>query len=158
MQWHELTKSAVGLPTSIWLKEWRWLVPQGLSPLWLSAFGDWAFCSSDGKIHFLDLLEGTLNCISGSAQELDSLLREPGNQNQWLLADWVHICKQRGLFLKRDQCYGWKAAPVIGGKFEFENIQVFDLAVYQSIMGQVHRQLEGLAPGFVITEFKMGTS
>jgi len=73
------------------------------------------------------------------------------------MADWVGICRERGLFLSNGQCYGWKVAPVLGRKFEFENIQVFDLLVYECIMGQIHRQLQGLPEGYVITELRFGT-
>ncbi len=116
--WQTLTMSAVGQETRRWLAEWRWLVPDvpnGFSPLWLNAFGDWT-----------------------------------------LMADWVVVCKARGMLLSHGQCYGWKVAPVIGGKLEFENVQAFDIAVYECIMGQVHRQVQGMPEGYVITEFKMG--
>jgi hypothetical protein len=37
--------------------------------------------------------------------------------------------------------------PVLGGKFEVANLQLFHRAGYQSIVGQLHRQLqEGSAP------------
>jgi hypothetical protein len=155
-QWQKLIIPAVGLETKRWLAEWRWLVPEVFSPLWLNCFGDWVFASRDGEIYFLDLLEGSFKSISPSNQVLSGQLNREENQNRWLMADWVGICRERGLLLSNGQCYGWKVAPVLGGKFEFDNIQVFDLLVYECIMGQIHRQLQGLPEGYVITVLRLG--
>ena len=156
-QWQHLVISAVGLQTKKWLMEWRWLVPDSYTPLWLNAFGDWTFSSKDGEIWFLDLLEGSLVRLATSGDKLNELLQCEGNRNRWLMADWVTICEERGLRLAREQCYGWKTAPVLGGAMEFSNIQVFDMGVYQCIMGQVHRQLKKLPQGYVITNMQIGS-
>jgi hypothetical protein len=155
-EWQKLIIPAVGLETRLWLAEWRWLVPEAYSPLWLNAFGDWAFVSRDGEVYFLDLLEGSFKSIAPSNQALSNQLRAEEKRNRWLMAEWVDICQEKGLTLSHGQCYGWKFAPVLGGKFEFENIQVFDIQVYECIMGQVHRQVQSLPEGYVITEFKLG--
>jgi hypothetical protein len=155
-EWYKLTISAVGLETHVWLQEWRWLVPTTFSPLWLNAFGDWVFTSRDGSIHFLDLIEGTFTPVAPSMNALSELLKSIENRNRWLMADWVGICKERGLHLNQGQCYGWKLHPILGGKFEFENIQAFDLGVYESITGQIHRQVKHLPPGYTVTELKIG--
>jgi hypothetical protein len=154
--WQHLTIPVERLDSQRLLKEWRWIVPNDLLPLWLTSFGDWAFKSQDGQIYFLDILEGSLSYIAPSARDLDAFFQGEENQNRWLMANWVAICADRGLFLSSGQCYGWKVAPVIGGKFEFLNIQVFDIAVYECIMGQLLRQVQAFPEGYVITEFKLG--
>ena len=40
------------------LEDWRWLVPEELTPLFLTTLGDWIFGASDGSIWTLSLLEG----------------------------------------------------------------------------------------------------
>jgi hypothetical protein len=152
----ELFVSLDGLNIEQLLAEWRWLVPETMKPLWLNSFGDWMLEAPDGQIHFLDLLEGAFNCIAPSKRILHEMLQEEENRNRWLMAEWFQICNERRLFLARGQCYGWKVAPIIGGKLEFLNIQVFDIAVYECIMGQVHRQVQRLPEGATVTEFRLG--
>jgi hypothetical protein len=134
-----LTISPAGLNCNQLLAEWRWIVPENDTPIWINLFGDWAFASPDGVVHFLDLIEGTYSPIASSTLMLDIALRSEENRNRWLLADWVEICIERSLLLARNQCYGWIKSPILGAQFEFSNIQVFDLIVYESLMGQVHR-------------------
>jgi hypothetical protein len=150
--WRDFTIPVEGLDVQTLLTEWRWLIPENMKPLLLSFFGDWMLESPDGKIHFLDLLEGDVNCISQSAQELESMLQQEENRKHWLMTDWVQICRERGLHLAVGECYGWKIAPHLGGKLDFQNIQVFDLAVYECITGQVHRQTP---EGYVVTGFRI---
>lgn len=154
--WKELTISLEGFDHHQLLAEWRWLVPETMSPLWLNRFGDWALKSPDATVYFLDILEGTFNCIASSELALNSLLESEENRNKWLMADWAGICGTRALHLSSGECFGWKIAPILGGKFEFSNIQVFYITVYESIMGQLHRQLKSFPEGYVITEFKIG--
>ncbi|SRR6266487_2493946 len=156
--WKELTIPPDGFDCQQLLAEWRWLVPETMKPLWLNTFGDWMLESPDGKIYFLDLLEGTFNCIAPSDQVVRERLEQEANRNRWLMADWFELCNERGLFLRTGQCYGWKIAPILGGKFEIQNIQVFDILVYESIMGQVQRQAKNFPEGFVITGFRIGHS
>jgi hypothetical protein len=158
LQWRMLTIPAIALETRELLSDWRWLVPQVLSPMWVNAFGDWIFADANGGVHFLDLLEGTLTHVAKSNQAFIEMLETRDNQEHFLMREWVEICRERGLLLSDGQCYGWKVAPLLGGKLEFENIQIFDLLVYESIMGQIHRQLKKLPKDYVITEFKVGAN
>jgi hypothetical protein len=98
------------------LAEWHWLVPKFATPLFISAFGDWVFGHPDGSLWILSLLEGNYHQVARNAAEYNTLN-------------------------KSIECLGWKAHPVIGGKFAAANLQVFSMAVYQSLMGQLHRQL-----------------
>jgi hypothetical protein len=158
MNWKELVISVDKTSFQHLLSEWRWLVPQNILPLWLSPFGDWMLRYEDGKIYFLDILDGSISLAAQSEHALNNLLQNEANQNRWLMSDWVGICRDRKLLLAQGQCYGWKLAPILGGKFEFQNIQLFDISVYECIMGQIHRQIKKLPEGFIITEFKIGSS
>jgi T6SS immunity protein Tdi1, C-terminal len=153
--WQKLTISLEGFDCSRLFGEWRWLVPESASPQWLTGFGDCAFTFPDQAVFFLDVLEGTFNRVAASERDLDSFFQSGENRNRWLSADWFDICNQRGLFLGQGQCYGWKVAPILGGKFEFSNIQVFDIEVYESITGQLHRQLKDLPEGYSVSELKI---
>jgi len=46
---------------------------------------------------------------------------------------------------------------MIGGQFEFKNIQVFSLPVYESLMGQLLPQWKKLKPGEPVPAIEMKT-
>ena len=121
--------------------EWRWLVPESDTPLFLSIFGDWVFGHPNGSMWALSVLEGTYEKIARDAAEYNALK----NPFEWLdatfIAGWQEIAARHGLEPSESECLGWKVHPIIGGKLEVQNLAIFSMAVYQSIMGQLHRQL-----------------
>jgi hypothetical protein len=71
----------------------------------------------------------------------------PEKRTEWFLDGFVFHCDAEGLRLGLGECYGWRIHPMIGGKFEFENIQIFSLSVYESLMGQLLPRWKQLPPG-----------
>jgi hypothetical protein len=112
--------------------------------------------SEAGEIHFLDLLEGTLTCIAPSESEFNRLLEQAENRNRWFTTDWVSICYRQGLLPKAGECFGWKVHPVFGGAFDLSNLQLFYLSVYESVVGQLFRQLKRHPYVFTATEMRLG--
>jgi Domain of unknown function (DUF1851) len=125
------------------LEAWRWLVSKTETPLLLSAMGDWVFGRPDGTMAKLDILEGRYVTIAKSSNEFNALKRSEQWLDEKFSASWVVIARGNGLVPTPDQCLGWKIAPIIGGKFAVSNLALFDMAVYQSIQGQMHRQIQG---------------
>ena len=123
------------------LRDWRWLVPEDHRPLMVGAFGDWIMGAPDGSIWSLELLEGSYGRIAENAEAFNRAKSDPDNLNLWFMAEWVEIAQRQGLVPSADQCLGWKVHPILGGNLEAANIQVFSLSVYQSLMGQLFRQL-----------------
>jgi hypothetical protein len=123
------------------LHEWKWLVPSTDTPLFLSAFGDWVFGHPDGSLWALSVLEGTYDRIAANSTDYNKLNKSAEWIERTFIAGWLPIAAGNGLEPGDDQCIGWKLHPLLGGKFEVANLQVFDMRVYQSIMGQLHRQL-----------------
>ncbi|MBL0914005.1 MAG: DUF1851 domain-containing protein [Sphingopyxis sp.] len=135
---------AIPCPDLDWqplLEEWRWLVPHDHVPLLIGAFGDWIIAAPDGSIWSLELLEGSYSQIAESAEAFDRAKANADNLSTWFMADWVEIADRHGLVPSSDQCLGWKVHPILGGQFSVENIQIFSLRVYQSLMGQLFRQM-----------------
>lgn len=128
--------------TSSLLAQWRWLVPSSDTPLFISAFGDWVFGNPDGSLWVLSVLEGTYERVAQNSTEYNTLLKSTEWLEKTFIAGWLPIAARDGLEPKLDQCLGWKVHPVIGGKFEIANLQLFSMLVYQSLMGQLHRQLQ----------------
>jgi hypothetical protein len=125
------------------LEAWRWLVPKTETPLLVSAMGDWVFGRPDATMAKLDILEGRYVTIAKSSNEFNSLKRSEQWLDQHFSASWVIIARGNGLVPTPNQCLGWKIAPIIGGEFSVSNLALFDMALYQSLQGQMHRQLQG---------------
>ncbi len=123
------------------LSEWRWLVPIDAKPMLIGIFGDMILGAPDGSHWHLDLLEGKFHKVSSDYKGFNTKKREDKYLDEWFGASWANIALESGLAPRRDECLGWKVAPVLGGTFSVANIAVFSLAVYLSVTGQLFRQL-----------------
>ncbi len=125
------------------LVDWRWIVPEDAKPLMIGIFGDWIFGAPDGSLWHLDLLEGQFTQIALNSDEFNAKKREEQHRNDWFGANWADIALAEGMTPNDDECLGWKIAPVLGGPFSIENIQVYSLRVYQSVTGQLFKRVAG---------------
>ena len=123
------------------LRDWDWLVSPRMTPLMVSVFGDVLLGAPDGSLWLLSMLDGECQQIAADAAEYNRLKRDPEWLDEWFLAAWQEIADRRGLQPKADECLGWKVHPLVGGQIEVDNLQVFSLRLYQSLMAQLHRQL-----------------
>ncbi|NZA27712.1 hypothetical protein H0E84_15125 [Luteimonas sp. SJ-92] len=131
--------------SAAFLAEWSWLVPATDTPLFLTAFGDWVFGNPDGSLWALSVLEGTYAQVARDSGEYNTLNKSPEWLDQIFIASWLPIAARHGLVPDENQCLGWRLHPLLGGAFEPSNLQLFDMLVYQSLMSQLHRQLQGRA-------------
>ncbi len=143
----DLTIQLAGLDTDDLLRDWRWRVPKDYTPIQMTKFGDWFFGDSQQHVHMLDLIEGTLQEVAPSIPAYNELKNTAEKQGEWFLDGLVFRCAEAGVLLSPSQCYGWRVHPMLGGTLTFDNIQVFSLRVYQSLMGQIFRQYQNLKPG-----------
>ena len=134
------------------LADWNWLDLGGKVPMFTSWFGD-VFLSAEDGIWFLDTLEGTLTRHWPDALSLQRALNSVEGQDQFLMWGLAQAALAAGLSPSGVQVLSFKIMPAIGGAFDLDNIEVSDLVVSLSIMGQVHGQLKDLAPGTKITGF-----
>ncbi|MDQ8731944.1 T6SS immunity protein Tdi1 domain-containing protein [Bradyrhizobium sp. LHD-71] len=137
----DLAISCEGMDCKPLLSEWRWLVPSDAIPLMIGIFGDWIFGAPDGSHWHLDLLEGQFQQVARDSTEFNARKREEKYRDEWFGANWADIALAKGFLPNADECLGWKIAPVLGGPFSVENMQVFSLIVYQRLNGQLFRQL-----------------
>lgn len=124
------------------LAEWQWLVPVGDTPLQLTALGDWLFGKRDGSLWLLSMLEGTYVQVARTSDEFNVKNKSADWLKETFLTDWFELGMSKGIVPDKGECIGWKVHPIIGGKLEATNLQVFSMLVYQSLMGQLHRQLQ----------------
>lgn len=153
MEWRHLEIGIDGLDCDRLLSDWRWLVPVELRPISLTMFGDWFFEDPRGCVSFLDTVGGKLTQIAPtrSAFLVDREARE--NLDEWYMADLALLCSQRGLVPAPGQCLGFVIPPVLSGSVDVENVEVCDLMVHESIMGQLHRGMKHLPEGTTISRF-----
>ena len=68
------------------------------------------------------------------------------------MIDLVDRCVAAGLILSDTQCYGYKVPPILGGKYNIENVEPRDLSVHDSFLADIWRQTRELPDG---TEVKL---
>jgi hypothetical protein len=133
------------------LTDWQWLAElAGKRPLVTSAFGD-VFLQGDDGVWFLDTVEGKLSREWDSPTSLQAQLNTVDGQDRYLMAGLAVAAFNTGLLPSDRQVPSFKVAPVLGGSFEPQNIEVSDLIVTLSIAGQIHRQIKDLPPGTAIS-------
>ena len=59
------------------LESWRWLVPQQVRALAVTAFGDVFLADGSGAVLFLDTIAGKCEVVAASTEELKEKLRQP---------------------------------------------------------------------------------
>lgn len=124
------------------LSEWQWLVPVTDTPLQLTALGDWVFGKRDASLWLLSVLDGSYAEVAKTSDDFNVKNKSADWVKETFLTEWFDLALSKGLSPSKDECLGWKVHPSIGGKFEADNIQIFSMLVYQSLMGQLHRQLQ----------------
>jgi hypothetical protein len=119
---------------------WRWLVPQSSRVLKATAIGDLFLQDADGGIHFLDAKFGKLKFVARTAEELDRLFDQRDFRQNFLYSFMVRTLVQKGMKLPRGKCYSLRIPVHLGGSFGSENVEIVDLLVHLSVLGQLHEQ------------------
>jgi hypothetical protein len=137
------------------LDSWRWLVGSQLRFWHATSFADVLLKDSQGAVHFLDTIEGTVARIASSEAEFAVLVRNPELADQWLMAGLVDGAARRGMKPGAGECLCFKVPPMLGGTIDLDNVEVFSLEVALSINGQIVRQVKDLPPGTKINAVRM---
>jgi hypothetical protein len=137
------------------LESWRWIGPEGKTPLFTSAFGDVFFRAADG-IWWLDTLEGTLTRRWQALGDLQAELNTAEGQDQYLLAGLALAAGQAGLVPGTGQILSFRHPPALGGQLDIGNVEVSDFVVAVNIAGQIRDQIRSLPTGTKITGITVG--
>lgn len=141
------------------LQAWAWLPDlEGKGPAFTNAFGDVFLQDPDGSFWFLDTLEGTLTRRWPDGDALQAELQTVDGCDEYLMGGLVEAADAAGLTPGAGQILAFKVAPVLGGTFDVDNVEVFDFVVSLDILGQVHQQVRELPPGARITGFTVEDS
>ncbi len=135
------------------LSDWQWLLGEGAYRVHqATAMGDLFLSAEDGKIWFLHTTYGKLIPIADSAQALDKLWDDRLQRRYVLSAYMVRDLRNQGVVLGPGQCYSWKVPLFLGGDRSAQNIEITDLHVHVSILGQLHEQCHDLEAGTTIND------
>ena len=153
MEWQRLSISIDGLDRDRLLSDWRWLVPDDLQLVSMTLFGDCFLKDRQGSIHFLDTLGGRLTLIATSNEAFLTEREKPENLDELYMIDLALLCWESGLRPTIGQCLSFIIPPVLSGPVDLDNVEVCDLLVHESIMGQLHRGEKDMPEGTVIDRF-----
>ena len=136
------------------LEAWTWIDVNGKAPVFASPFGD-VCLRDDAGFWWLDVLEGSLDLVWRTADQLRAELNTGEGQDRYLLAGLAWAAEQQGLTPTQDQVYGFKHPPVLGGAIDLQNVETTSFVVSVTIAGQLHRQVRDMTPGTPITGFRL---
>lgn len=106
------------------LAGWRSILPFEFSIWLMNRFGDLTMVTSDEAVHRLDIAAGTLTKVAEDPGDYSRKIDEGSNAEDWLRHSLVDQLVASGLELGPGQCYGLRVAPVLGGGFTLDNIEV----------------------------------
>ena len=129
------------------LADWAWLLPSDLTVWMVNRFGDLIFVPEDGTVQFLDISGGSVRQLAQSREDFFTQVDLGDNADNWLLISLTDKCVAAGLTLGPGQCYTFKIAPVFGGKYVLDNVEVCDSVVNYSLLAQIHKQIKDLPDG-----------
>jgi hypothetical protein len=131
------------------LADWEWLLEDSYTSLALvSTFGDLFLQAPDGTIHWLDSL--CSSSVKPVAEDLGAFrhkLEAPTDSGEWLMPGLVERLRTEGKVLAREQCYGCKIPPFLGGSFQPSNFYPANIYGHCSFMADVARQTKDLPNG-----------
>ena len=157
LTWDDITIdfSEINIPELY--SHWSWLFDftEPIRPLMMSTFGDLFFQKKDMKVYFIDTIEGTLSEFAESESEFIKLINTPENIENFLLSNLVLTLIENNKILTKGKSYSFEIPMILGGKETTDNVEISDLVVWVSIIGQIHKQVKDLPIGTKISGFKM---
>jgi hypothetical protein len=154
MTLNELTVNFKHLESENILSDWMWLIGKNKVPVLITAFGDvFVQDSKNGQIYFLNVYNAELIKVSKNSSEFRQQLNDKEFVYEHMVANAVGDLRQSGKVLGKGQTYSFIKPPVLGGEYVPENIEMTDIEVHFSIMGQIHRQVKDLPEGTEVGSF-----
>ena len=105
------------------------------------------FFESDNGVYFLDSLDGSLNKVSSSKEELQEILNTQEGQDHYLMGELALLAQENGLIISEGKCLDFKISPILGGPMTIDNIEVMSFGLSLDIAGQILKQVKDLPVG-----------
>ncbi len=156
MTLNDLTVNFEHLKSDEVLSDWRWLIGSSKNPVLLSASGD-AFIQdiNDGTVYCLDTAVAEIHKVANSIDEFQQLLSDKEFVVNYFAVKMVGDLIKSNINLQNGQIYTFITPPVLGGEYTLENVEVTDIEIHFSLLGQIHNQIRNLPDGTPISEIKI---
>jgi len=130
------------------LVDWHWLIGKDSQPILITSLGD-AFIQNAKtfEVNFLSTALGVLEPIASNSDELTVRLNDREFVTSYLGVQLVGSLRASGKNLSKGNIYSFIHPIVLGGEVEAENIEMTDIEVHFSILGQIHNQVNNLPEG-----------
>ncbi|WP_395741131.1 T6SS immunity protein Tdi1 domain-containing protein [Prosthecobacter sp.] len=156
---NDLTVNISHLDREALLSEWRWLTGATKLPVLATLAGDvFVQDSTDGSVHFLDVVEGRCTEIAPDGDTFQRLLSDREFVMRHLSVQLVAPLIRAGKVPAAGQILSWRHPPVLGGACSTDNLEATDISVHFSMLGQIWRQASTLPPGTPIHISMQSTS
>lgn len=142
LTWDNITIPFTNLDLINLYSQWDWLLVDTFKPILMSTFGDLFFSKKDNRVYFLDTLTGSVELISNSINEFETFINNIKNQEKYLQSILVQLLREKNMVLDKAQCYYHKVPPILGGSYETSNIEIINLSIGLSMLGQMHKKLK----------------
>lgn len=152
----DLTVNFSHLADTDFLADWRWLIGATRSPVLVTIGGD-AFLQDreTGTVDFLDTVEGKVREVAESGAEFEGLLSDQAFVIEHFAVQLVAPLLQSGDRPEAGKLFSFKQLPVLGGKFDRSNLEITDIAVHFSMLGQIWDQVSKLPEGTPISSVQI---
>ena len=137
------------------LEGWLPLLPRVFGVWVVNRLGDVILVSEDRTIHFFEVGCAQIQCIAIDQEEFYAKLVQDENALYWLAIPQVDACVAAGKLLEVGQCYGFTVPPMLGGRYEVENLEPTDLAVHYALLADIWQQIKDLPEGTVIESVQL---
>jgi hypothetical protein len=132
--------------------DWGWLIGPTKHPILVTTMGD-AFLqdSEDSSVHQLDAGTGRCWQVATGREEFAKLLGDQEFIKSQFSTEALAELINQGVRLGPGQVHGFLTPPVLGGNYEYSNLEPTDSEVHFSILGQIHQQVKDLPSGTPIS-------
>lgn len=129
------------------LNEWRWLTGLDKEIIALTKSGDMLLKGYNDGFYFLDVGNGDLSVIEGKYQDFLNSELPSEIIDEILLTSVVDEFVSSGLILKPNQVYSYTTLPILGGRYDSQNMYPLDLYEHYALTGEIHFKLKDLPDG-----------
>jgi hypothetical protein len=134
------------------LEAWRWLVPQQVCALVVTAAGDLFVTNFHGEVLYLDTINGTCQTAAESVAAWERMLMDPKVIDRWFMPAFVEKLREAAP-LSQGECYSPIHPPIMNGTYAVANWPPTDWRVHFWQMGTMHHAIKDLPDGTQITNW-----
>ena len=133
-----------GIDSELFLKDWRWLVPNASEVVLINPFGDMVLLI-DGRYWFLFTASAKLEHIADTKPQLEEVLRN--REEELLASSVVNDLVVQGFAIKPGECISFYPPIVLGGQYKIENARAIPAWDLVGFLGDLNRQLKDVPSG-----------